>query len=110
MDFLCPRNHVIPDYHLQSKPDNIHSVIPIPKTITSGHSKTTLSGTRAAKRKGKVLIPNTALEKNPSMNTDATRIAWRLADPNPATRYTMDDLFNEPFLLTKSRETSVEPK
>lgn len=40
-------------------------------------------------------------------NTDATRIAWRLADPNPATRYTMDDLFNDPFF--QQIETCVEP-
>ncbi|CAI4043901.1 hypothetical protein SKDZ_10G2590 [Saccharomyces kudriavzevii ZP591] len=40
-------------------------------------------------------------------NTDATRIAWRLADPNPATRYTMDDLFEDPFF--QQIETCVEP-
>ncbi|CAI4045101.1 hypothetical protein SUVZ_10G2460 [Saccharomyces uvarum] len=40
-------------------------------------------------------------------NTDATRVAWRLADPNPATRYTMDDLFEDPFF--QQIETCVEP-
>ncbi|EJS43051.1 ptk2p [Saccharomyces arboricola H-6] len=41
-------------------------------------------------------------------NPDATRVAWRLADPNPATRYTMDDLFEDPFF--QQIETCVEPE
>lgn len=30
-------------------------------------------------------------------STDASRVAWRLADPNPDTRYSMDDLYNDPW-------------
>ncbi|CEP63169.1 protein kinase PTK2 LALA0_S07e03950g [Lachancea lanzarotensis] len=30
-------------------------------------------------------------------NTGASRVAWRLADPNPKTRYTMDDILADPW-------------
>ncbi|CCD24459.1 putative serine/threonine protein kinase PTK1 NDAI_0D01450 [Naumovozyma dairenensis CBS 421] len=39
-------------------------------------------------------------------NTAASRVAWRLADPNPETRYTMEDLVNDPWY--KSIETCVD--
>ncbi|GCE99492.1 putative serine/threonine protein phosphatase [Zygosaccharomyces mellis] len=38
---------------------------------------------------------------------DAARVAWRLADPKASTRYTMDDLFNDPWF--QSIETCVDP-
>lgn len=40
-------------------------------------------------------------------STEASRVAWRLADPNPETRYTMDDLYTDPWF--QSVETCVEP-
>ncbi|KAH3902836.1 uncharacterized protein SCODWIG_00489 [Saccharomycodes ludwigii] len=30
-------------------------------------------------------------------NTDASRVAWKLVDPNPETRYTIDDVFYDPW-------------
>lgn len=39
-------------------------------------------------------------------NTDAARVAWRLADPNVGTRYTMDDLFDDPWF--NSIETCID--
>ncbi|CCK71086.1 uncharacterized protein KNAG_0G00280 [Huiozyma naganishii CBS 8797] len=30
-------------------------------------------------------------------DTDVARVAWRLADPDPETRYTMEDLLNDPW-------------
>ncbi|CCH60873.1 hypothetical protein TBLA_0D03740 [Henningerozyma blattae CBS 6284] len=30
-------------------------------------------------------------------DSDATRVTWRLMDPNPKTRYTMDQLFEDPW-------------
>lgn len=30
-------------------------------------------------------------------NRDASRVSWRLMDPNPETRYTIEDLFNDPW-------------
>ena len=39
-------------------------------------------------------------------NADASRVAWRLADPDPETRYTMEDLFNDPWF--QSVETCVD--
>lgn len=40
-------------------------------------------------------------------SSDATRVAWRLADPNAATRYTMEDLYDDPWF--QSIETCVDP-
>lgn len=40
-------------------------------------------------------------------STDASRVAWRLSDPNPDTRYTMDELYNDPWF--QSIETCVDP-
>ncbi|CAL9737469.1 serine/threonine-protein kinase Ptk2p/STK2 [Monosporozyma servazzii] len=40
-------------------------------------------------------------------STNGTRIAWRLSDPNPETRYTMEDLFNDPWF--QAVETCVDP-
>lgn len=40
-------------------------------------------------------------------STEASRVAWRLADPNPETRYTMEDLYADPWF--QSVETCVEP-
>lgn len=40
-------------------------------------------------------------------STEASRVAWRLADPKPETRYTMEDLFNDPWF--QSIETCVHP-
>lgn len=40
-------------------------------------------------------------------STEASRVAWRLADPNPETRYTMDDLYADPWF--QGIETCVEP-
>lgn len=40
-------------------------------------------------------------------STNGTRIAWRLSDPNPETRYTLEDLFNDPWF--QAVETCVDP-
>lgn len=40
-------------------------------------------------------------------STEASRVAWRLADPNPETRYTVEDLFADPWF--QSIETCVDP-
>ena len=40
-------------------------------------------------------------------NTDASRVAWRLADPNFDSRYTMEDLFEDPWF--KAIEMCVHP-
>lgn len=40
-------------------------------------------------------------------SSDAARVAWRLADPKPSTRYTMQDLCNDPWF--QSIETCVDP-
>lgn len=40
-------------------------------------------------------------------STEASRVAWRLADPKPETRYSMDDLYADPWF--QSIETCVEP-
>lgn len=40
-------------------------------------------------------------------NREVSRVAWRLADPNPETRYTMTDLFNDPWF--QGIETCVDP-
>ncbi|KTB16121.1 Serine/threonine-protein kinase PTK2/STK2 [Nakaseomyces glabratus] len=40
-------------------------------------------------------------------NTEASRVAWRLADPKPETRYTMEDLFNDPWF--QNIKTCVYP-
>lgn len=40
-------------------------------------------------------------------STDASRVAWRLADPNPETRYTMEELFEDPWFM--ALETCVDP-
>lgn len=40
-------------------------------------------------------------------SADASRVAWRLADPNPETRYTMEDLYADPWF--QNIETCVEP-
>lgn len=40
-------------------------------------------------------------------STNGTRIAWRLSDPNPDTRYTLEDLFNDPWF--QAVETCVDP-
>lgn len=40
-------------------------------------------------------------------DTNASRLAWRLADPNVETRYTMDDLFMDPWFI--AIDTCVEP-
>lgn len=39
-------------------------------------------------------------------STDASRVAWRLADPDPETRYSMEDLFNDPWF--QAVETCVD--
>ncbi|GAV50759.1 hypothetical protein ZYGR_0Z01820 [Zygosaccharomyces rouxii] len=41
-------------------------------------------------------------------SSDAARVAWRLADPKASTRYTMEDLFNDPWF--QSIETCVDPE
>lgn len=40
-------------------------------------------------------------------STEASLVAWRLADPNPETRYTIEDLFADPWF--QGIETCVEP-
>lgn len=40
-------------------------------------------------------------------NGDASRVAWRLADPDYETRYTMEDLFEDPWF--QSIQTCVDP-
>ncbi|EDO16819.1 hypothetical protein Kpol_1056p20 [Vanderwaltozyma polyspora DSM 70294] len=40
-------------------------------------------------------------------NTEATRVAWRLVDPVAETRYTIDDLFNDPWF--QGIETCIDP-
>ena len=40
-------------------------------------------------------------------DTGASRVAWRLADPDPRTRYTMDDLYEDPWFM--GIEVCVEP-
>ncbi|CCD22561.1 protein kinase PTK2 NDAI_0A04040 [Naumovozyma dairenensis CBS 421] len=50
--------------------------------------------------------PEYRLAKN-FKSADASRVVWRLSDPNPETRYTMDDLFDDPWF--QSIETCVEP-
>lgn len=39
---------------------------------------------------------------------DAARVAWRLADPKASTRYTIEDLFDDPWF--QSIETCVDPE
>lgn len=39
-------------------------------------------------------------------STDASRVAWRLADPDPETRYTIADLFSDPWF--QAVETCVD--
>lgn len=40
-------------------------------------------------------------------STEASRVAWRLADPNANTRYTLEDLYADPWF--QSVETCVDP-
>ena len=39
--------------------------------------------------------------------THGSRVAWRLCDPDPETRYTMDELFNDPWFT--AIQTCVDP-
>ncbi|CCF58098.1 hypothetical protein KAFR_0D04500 [Kazachstania africana CBS 2517] len=48
-----------------------------------------------------------SLSKNFKSDLNATRVAWRLADPNPETRYTIEELFNDPWF--QKIETCVDP-
>ncbi|CCE66077.1 hypothetical protein TPHA_0O01080 [Tetrapisispora phaffii CBS 4417] len=40
------------------------------------------------------------------LSTEASRVGWRLLDPNPETRYNMDDLFDDPWF--KQVETCID--